>query len=68
MDKWISVKNRLPQARGQYLVVAIEAGHYRHITVVSFSDHFIMNGHRSYWRVTHWMKLPDFPEEGKDNG
>lgn len=47
MDKWISVKNRLPQARGQYLVAAIEAGHYRHITVVTFTDHFIMNGHRA---------------------
>ena len=64
MDKWISVKNRLPQARGQYLVVAIEAVHYRHITIVSFSDHFIMNGHRAYWKVTHWLPLPEPPKEG----
>lgn len=56
-DHWISV------SKGQYLVAATQAGHYRHITIVSFTDHFVMNGHRAYWRVTHWMALPEFPKE-----
>lgn len=66
--EWISVKNRLPDHEGQYLVAATQAGRYRHVTIVTFTNHFVMNGHRAYWRVTHWMALPDFPEEGKDNG
>ena len=66
--EWISVKDKRPDEPGQYLVAALEAGHYRHITIVTFTDHFVMNGHRAYWRVTHWMKLLDFPEEGKENG
>ena len=40
MDKWISVKDRMPQARGQYLVVAIEAGplpaHHRRFVLRPF--------------------------------
>lgn len=61
--EWISVKERLPDRKGQYLVAAIEAGHYRHFGIVSFTDHFVMNGHRSYWKVTHWMPLPEPPKE-----
>lgn len=60
---WISVKDRLPGHKGQYLVTALEAGRYRHITIVSFTDHFVMNGHRAYWRVTHWLPLPELPKE-----
>lgn len=64
---WISVKDALPERQGQYLVAAVQAGRYRHITIVSFTDHFVMNGHRAYWKVTHWMPLPELPKEGKDN-
>lgn len=58
---WISVKDRKPETKGQYLVAAIEAGHYRRFGIVSFTDHFVMNGHRSYWKVTHWMPIPEMP-------
>lgn len=60
---WISVKERKPETKGQYLVAAIEAGHYRRFGIVSFTDHFVMNGHRSYWKVTHWMPIPEMPKE-----
>jgi len=60
---WISVKERLPDARGQFLVVAIEARKYIHITLSEFSKYFIMTGRRSYWKVTHWMPLPEPPKE-----
>lgn len=60
---WISVKDRLPDVRGNFLVVAIEAGKYIHITLSEFSKYFIMTGRRSYWKVTHWMPLPEPPKE-----
>lgn len=62
--RWISVKDRMPDCKGQYLVFAIGAGRYKHVTIVTFTDHFIMNGNRAYWKVTHWMALPEMPKEG----
>jgi hypothetical protein len=61
---WISVRDRLPDVRGNFLVVAIEAGKYIHITLSEFSKYFTMTGRRSYWKVTHWMPLPEPPKEG----
>ena len=64
---WISVKDRLPESPGKYQVAAVQAGRYRHITIVSFRGHFVMDGQRANWKVTHWMPLPELPKEGKDN-
>ena len=61
---WISVKDRLPESGKRCLVYAAQ-GIERHISIASFGRHFHLSGRRAYWRVTHWMPLPEPPEEGK---
>lgn len=60
--KWISVKDRLPEAEGMYIVyIPLTGG-----TIVA-ADY--LDGHWIDWevdlteRVTHWMPLPEPPEE-----
>lgn len=59
---WISVKDRMPDKEGRYLVSAIESMQFTHVTVVRFCRHFILTGHRAYWKITHWMPLPEPPK------
>lgn len=70
-DKWISVKDRLPDKDGEYLVCCeCEIGDFtnRYIDLVQFDvtyncwyytdneyDHILYN-------VTHWMSLPELPK------
>ena len=61
MNKWVSVKDELPEEEGMYLC--------------AFDDHtietFEFNSAMDAWKpaskfryhVTHWMPLPDFPDE-----
>lgn len=67
---WISVKDRLPEESGRYLVCDVP---YKIMSVVAYSarwkrfncyDTFTeeyVNEHGEY-EVTHWMLLPDAPE------
>ena len=69
-NKWISVKDRLPEESGNYLVCDVP---YKIMSVVAYSarwerfncyDTFTeeyVNEQRVY-EVTHWMPLPDAPE------
>lgn len=67
---WISVKDRLPEESGRYLVCDVP---YEIMSVVAYSarwkrfncydtfDEEYVNGQGEY-AVTHWMPLPDAPE------
>lgn len=64
MSEWISVRDRLPDHACKVLVCARESSGYRHVTVSQFTgNYFQMTGRRSYWKVTHWMELPEPPTE-----
>ena len=54
---WISVKERLPEETGSYLVHDISMG----IRVFYFGKGEVRSG---WFGVTHWMPLPEPPEEG----
>lgn len=63
MNKWVSVKDRLPDEIGNYLIFIDES-----VTVSFFDedetwyDEYIGNR-----EPTHWMPFPDGPEEENDN-
>ena len=59
---WISVKERLPE-RGTRVIVIAKSNGEKHITIATFGKGFQMTGRRAYWRITHWMSLPDLPKE-----
>ena len=67
MAEWISVKDRLPEEKGQYLVT-YHPCHWDNVeenTICVGTDSFV-NGKRwaknKYQRVTHWMPLPEPPK------
>lgn len=58
---WISVKERLPEESGTHIVVALN-GHAKEVTFVKWqkmNKMWNLIGARSYWKVTHWMPLPE---------
>lgn len=66
MADWISVKDRLPGHGKRYLVYATSGDNkIGYITTASFGGHFVLSGKRAYWKVTHWMPLPEPPKEEK---
>lgn len=77
MSEWISVKDRLPETYGDYIVVACDEGcpygeGIWYSTVVVVADYYDgcwtwEQGSTEYdlsGLVTHWMPLPKPPEEG----
>ena len=60
---WISVKERLPERSGKYLIVAVDHGKIKHVTTSMFGKFFYMTGRMTHWKVTHWMPLPEPPKE-----
>lgn len=60
---WISVKDRLPEKPGRYLVCAKEGERETHRTIAPFQRAFHLTGRMAYWKVTHWMPLPEPPKE-----
>lgn len=77
VQKWISVKDRLPKETGRYLVVKKRiapdnlGGNSTDIVILRFSvdDGFKMPAHIPDWinkkineEVTHWMPLPQLPK------
>lgn len=56
-SKWISVKDKMPEKNGRYLVLS-ESIISRIDTICYYEDgHFIVNGN-----VTHWIEIPAYPE------
>ena len=64
VQEWISVKDRLPEESGMYIVTAND-GHAQRVSFVLWQKKnrtWNLTGARSYWRVTHWQPLPQPPE------
>lgn len=63
--KWIAVKARLPECDGRYLCVvnsfAFPGCSYQDL--LRFECGMFLNGAVYEDGVTHWMELPEFPEE-----
>lgn len=62
---WIPVTERLPEENDVYIVSAFD-GHGRRTTFAQWQNRFkrwYLTGARSYWKVTHWMPLPEPPKD-----
>ena len=62
--KWISVKDRLPEESGMYIVTAND-GHAQRVSFVLWQKKnrmWNLTGARSYWRITHWQPMPQPPK------
>lgn len=63
--KWIPVSERLPMDVGYYIVYCWDG----HINRVSFAKwqknnrRWDLSATRAYWKVSHWMPLPEPPKE-----
>ena len=63
MDRWISVKDRLPETdEVKYIVACKSKSGIRSINMAWFDGQF-WHGMGSMAGVTHWMQPPEFPEE-----
>ena len=63
MVEWISVKDRLPEKSGSYLVVGKSGGAY--VTHFWEKSEYNKEPHFSSRYVTHWAERPDIPERPK---
>lgn len=64
-SKWVPVTERLPKESGMYIVTAYD-GHAKRVTFVKWQKRnklWERTGARSYWKITHWMPLPEAPKE-----
>lgn len=64
VQEWISVKDRLPEESGMYIVTAND-GHAHRVSFVQWQKKnrmWNLTGARSYWRVTHWQPMPQPPK------
>ena len=76
VQEWISVKDRLPEDEGWYLVYTTPNRGYKSINKAMFCKVGAGDNFETYWRgtgghwenITHWMPLPNPPkgEERKD--
>lgn len=70
MNDWISVKDKLPKRRGNYIVCGKWGSGKRSVDEVEFcKDKGEEEGYfRTAWNfdVTHWMPLPTPPESEDD--
>lgn len=63
--RWIPVTERLPEDSGYYIVCAKD-GARTHVSFVQYQSRYrswLLNGARAYWRITHWMPLPEPPRD-----
>ena len=68
MMEWISVKDRLPEESGNYIVAAFTGADIR-TSMVPYSHrikHWNLTGARSYWKILYWMPLPEPPKGEAD--
>lgn len=64
-SEWISVSDRLPDKFGTYIVAAHDGSKMR-VTFMKYQSRakqFDKTGRTAYWRITHWMPLPEAPKE-----
>lgn len=65
VQEWIPVTDRLPEESGMYIVTAND-GHAQRVSFVLWQKKnrmWNLTGARSYWRVTHWIPMPEPPKE-----
>ena len=67
MSEWISVEERLPPEKGEYLV-AYHPCYWDHVYPETRTGIDTFRGKaawakKKYQRVTHWMPLPEPPKE-----
>lgn len=62
--KWISVKERLPAENSTVIALARDDKMQKVTTCRFGKSHFVLTGRVAYWKVTHWMPLPEPPKEG----
>ena len=64
VQEWIPVTERLPEESGMYIITAND-GHAQRVSFVQWQKKnriWNLTGARSYWRVTHWMPMPQPPK------
>ena len=71
MSDWISVKERLPEVAGEYLVVYHpcywdDVKEDLRVGIDSFRGKTAW-AKKKYQRVTHWMPLPEPPKENQQH-
>lgn len=69
--KWVSVDERLPEEKGEYLVVYLPCHWDRiksNLALVGLDSFRGKNtwAKNKYQKVTHWMPKPEPPKEGTD--
>ena len=61
MSEWISVKDRLPEQEGTYIVATVNGA----VTMTHYYPrHKRFSSSRINKLVTHWMNRPEPPKEG----
>ena len=61
---WISVEDRLPE-RGTRCLIYAAQGKAHYTSIANFNGYFGLSGRRAYWKVTHWMPIPEPPTGDK---
>lgn len=64
---WIPADERTPEVSSTYIVCCKEQD-LKHVTFAKFYKklgYWELKGSRTFWKVTHWMPLPEPPEEEK---
>lgn len=67
-EQWISADKRMPEASGTYIVCCKEQA-LKHVTFAKFYKklgYWELKGTRTFWKVTHWMPLPEPPDISTD--
>lgn len=67
-EQWISVGERTPETSGTYIVCCKEQD-LTHVTFAKFYKklgYWDLKGARTFWKVTHWMPLPEPPDRSTD--
>ena len=65
VNEWISVKDRLPEKSGRYIVFGLGWNNEKKMSTLLFgtkTNEWIATGAWKDWKVTHWMPLPEPPE------
>jgi hypothetical protein len=68
MSEWISVKDRLPEADGIYLVYIVANNEPKNKSIITLyytnlSKRFVYYDNDNIFTVTHWCYLPEPPKE-----